>query len=291
MKWYKYIALLLIGLAAVSCSSSKYATNVQYPTLNADVHYEGILEECMHGCSVEGPRERRMYVYLPKDYHHTTERYPVLYLLHGARGNELSWIHNANLLHNIDSLTARDMMKETIVVLPNVNQYNNERDYGKSRLKGAIEAFYEVDGMVEYAFVTDVVGTIDSIYRTIPDKEHRAIAGLSIGAMQAMHISANSPETFGYIGMFSSMVHPVLRHSEHSSFYKGFRRKLDTQFINPPLLYSIMIGNIDFYHPRMQLFSRSLTRKGYRHEMTVTKGGHDWYNWEEFANQFMQRLW
>ena len=290
MKQLKYITLLAIACIMTSCSTSKYSSHAEYPTLDSNIKYEGILEERMHDCSVEGPHQRRMYVYLPKDYYSTTDRYPVLYLLHGARGNELSWIEKGNLLHNIDSLTALNKMKETIVVLPNVNQYNDERDYGKSRLKGAMEAFYETDGMVEYAFVTDVVTIIDSLYRTIPDKEHRAIAGLSIGAMQSMHISANAPTTFGYVGMFSSMVHPVLRKSEHSSFYKGFKRKLARQFATPPTLYSLMIGKTDIYYPRMLMYSNYLDRKGYAHELHLAKGGHQWFNWEEFANLFMQRM-
>lgn len=291
MRPMKYIALLAAVCLMASCSTSKYTQHAEYPTIDNSIRYEGILETCMHDCSVEGPRQRRMYVYLPQHYHETTERYPVLYLLHGARGNELSWIEKGNLLHNIDSLTAAGAMKETIVVLPNVNQYNSESDYGKSRLKGAMEAFYETDGMVEYAFVTDVVNTIDSLYRTIPDKGHRAIAGLSIGAMQAMHISANAPDMFGYVGMFSSMVHPVLRRSEHSSFYKGFKSKLATQFATPPLLYSIMIGKTDIYYPRMMMYANYLSHKGYAHELHLAKGGHQWYNWEEFANLFMQQLW
>lgn len=286
------ISLILAAVfMTVSCSVSKYAVNPQYPVVDSSIRYTGILEECMHDCSVEGPLQRRMYVYLPQDYHENNERYPVLYLLHGARGNELSWIHKGNILHNIDSLISSSKMKETIVVFPNVNQYKNERDFGKSRLKGAIESFFETDGIVEAAFMKDVVSVIDSQYRTVPDKEHRAIAGLSIGAMQSMYISANAPESFDYIGLFSSMVHPVLRKSEYSSFYKRLKRKMEVQFTDPPELYYIMIGKTDFYYPRMMSFSRYLERNGYPYEILLTKGGHQWYNWEEFANIFMQKLW
>ena len=283
--------ILAAVFMTVSCSVSKYAVNPQYPVIDSSIRYTGILEECMHDCSVEGPLQRRMYVYLPQDYHENNERYPVLYLLHGARGNELSWIHKGNILHNIDSLISSSKMKETIVVFPNVNQYKNERDFGKSRLKGAIESFFETDGIVEAAFMKDVVSVIDSQYRTIPDKEHRAIAGLSIGAMQSMYISANAPESFDYIGLFSSMVHPVLRKSEYSSFYKRLKRKMEVQFTDPPELYYIMVGKTDFYYPRMMSFSRYLERNGYPYEILLTKGGHQWYNWEEFANIFMQKLW
>lgn len=283
--------ILAAVFMTVSCSVSKYAVNPQYPVIDSSIRYTGILEECMHDCSVEGPLQRRMYVYLPHDYHENNERYPVLYLLHGARGNELSWIHKGNILHNIDSLISSSKMKETIVVFPNVNQYKNERDFGKSRLKGAIESFFETDGIVEAAFMKDVVSVIDSQYRTVPDKEHRAIAGLSIGAMQSMYISANAPESFDYIGLFSSMVHPVLRKSEYSSFYKRLKRKMEVQFTDPPELYYIMVGKTDFYYPRMMSFSRYLERNGYPYEILLTKGGHQWYNWEEFANIFMQKLW
>ena len=286
------ISLILAAVfMTVSCSVSKYAVNPQYPVVDSSIRYTGILEECMHDCSVEGPLQRRMYVYLPQDYHENNERYPVLYLLHGARGNELSWIHKGNILHNIDSLISSSKMKETIVVFPNVNQYKNERDFGKSRLKGAIESFFETDGIVEAAFMKDVVSVIDSQYRTVPDKEHRAIAGLSIGAMQSMYISANAPESFDYIGLFSSMVHPVLRKSEYSSFYKRLKRKMEVQFTDPPELYYIMVGKTDFYYPRMMSFCRYLERNGYPYEILLTKGGHQWYNWEEFANIFMQKLW
>lgn len=288
---FKAVIFLAIVFVTSSCSAYRYAVNPQYPVIDDSIGYEGILEECMHDCSVAGPERRRMYVYLPKDYYNNDDRFPVLYMLHGARGNELSWIHKGNILHNIDSLTASSEMKETIVVFPNVNQYKNERDFGKSRLKGAIESFFETDGMVETAFMKDVVSVIDSLYRTVPDKEHRAIAGLSIGAMQSMHISANAPDSFDYIGLFSSMVHPVLRKSEHSSFYKRLKRKMEVQFTDPPELYYIMVGKADFYYPRMKSFSRYLERNGYPYEILLTKGGHQWYNWEEFANIFMQRLW
>jgi enterochelin esterase family protein len=282
---------LAAAFALSSCGVPKYAADAAYSTLDPGLRYDGILEECFHDCSVEGPAQRRMYVYLPEGYYESDERYPVLYLLHGARGNELSWIMKGALLHNIDSLISLSVMKETIVVLPNVNQYDDEQDFGKSRLKGTVESFFETDGMVEAAFVDDVVATVDSLYRTIPDKDHRAIAGLSIGAMQSMYISANAPDEFGYVGLFSSMVHPILRKSECSFFYKRLKHKMEVQFAEPPQMYSIMIGKTDIYYLRMKSFARYLSRNGYPFEMYVSKGGHQWYNWEAFANSFMQMLW
>ena len=286
----RFIIFAVVITIATSCASSKYAINEQYPQLDTGIEYQGILEERFYDCSVDGPKQRRMFVYLPKDYYANDAAYPVLYLLHGARGNELSWITKGNILHNIDSLTLSGKMKDMIVVFPNVNQYDDDVDFGKSRIKGAVESLFETDGLVEASFVNDVVSVVDSSYRTIPQKNSRAIAGLSIGAMQAIHISANAPDTFDYIGLFSSMLHPVLRKSEYSSFYKGLKDKHKVQFLQPPQLYSIMIGRRDFYYPKMKSYARYLKRNGYAYEMDIVSGGHQWYNWIDFANLFMQKL-
>lgn len=281
---------MLIAMLMTACVTHKHLAVGEYPQPSAIVKYDGILEQRIYKCSTDGPTERRMFVYLPEEYYESDTSYPVLYLLHGARGNELSWIEKGNLLHNIDSLTTNGLMRKMIVVLPNVNQYDDDRDYAKSRIKGAVESLFETDGMVESAFVNDVVGAVDSLYRTLSNKEHRAIAGISIGAMQAMHISANAPDMFGYVGEFSSMVHPVLRKSECSAFYKDFKDKLEVQFAVPPALYSIMIGRRDFYYLRMKCYVRYLERHDYPHEFTIVAGGHQWKNWIEFANTFMQQL-
>ena len=290
----KRLHLLCIATASLllsACSVSRHAAVLEYPTIGPEHNHQGILEECIYDCSVKGPRERRMLVYLPAEYYDTTAHYPVFYLLHGARGNETSWIEKGNLLHNIDSLTTHGLMEKSIVVLPNTNQHRSDRDYGKSRIKGAIESFFENDGMVEYAFVSDVVNHVDSVYRTIPEKSARAIGGLSIGALQSIHISANHPDMFDYVGVFSSMVHPVPHPSAHAAFYRGLKRKHKAQFADAPELYWVMIGKTDFFYPRMIAYHRYLTRNGYPHEYLTTPGGHQWYNWEAYCNLFMQRLW
>ena len=290
----KPIRLILLSIAILflgACSTSRSTVAIDYPKVDSGYNYQGILEEQIYKCSVEGPKERRMFVYLPQDYYSNTDSYPVFYLLHGARGNETSWMSKGDLLQNIDSLTTNGLMKECIVVLPNTNQHNDDEDYGKSRIKGAVESFFENDGRVEYSFVNDVVKKIDTTYRTIPEKGSRAIAGLSIGALQSLHISANHPDTFGYIGLFSPMVHPFIIPSEHSSFFKELKKKQKIQFATPPELYWIMIGKTDFFYPRINCYHKQLKRKGYKHEYLATPSGHQWYNWEEYCIMFMKRLW
>lgn len=284
-----YITASLIAIA--SCTTPRHAANIDYYRIDESYGYEGILEECFHDCSVPGPSHRRMYVYLPSDYYESSKRYPVFYLLHGARGNETSWIVKGDFLRHADSLMATGKMGKTIIVFPNTNQHKNDRDYGNSRIKGAVEALFEVVGDVESAFIDDVVQTVDSIYRTLPQKDYRAIGGLSIGALQSIHISANNPDCFGYVGLFSPMIHPAFNHGEYSSFYRRLRQKLAFQFDDPPHLYWIMIGKKDFFYPHANRYSRFLSRKGYRYEFLKTDGGHDWPNWTAYCDMFMKRLW
>lgn len=288
-RWFT--CLLTAFIAIISCTTSRYAANIEYQKIDASYEYEGILEERFHDCSVPGPSKRRMFVYLPSDYYKSDQRYPVLYLLHGARGNETSWIIKGQCLHHVDSLMAIGKLERTIIVFPNTNQHKNDKDYGKSRIKGPVEALFEIVGDVESAFVDDVVQTVDSIYRTLPQKDCRAIGGLSIGALQSIHISANNPDCFGYVGMFSPMIHPAFNHGEYSSFYRRLRQKLAFQFDDPPHLYWIMIGKKDFFYPRSKNFCRYLSRHGYQFESIVTNGGHDWPNWISYCDLFMERLW
>lgn len=291
MKALRFIYLTM-GIALLSsCSVSRRVAVAEYPKVESCYEHKGILEECVYKCSVEGPSERRMLVYLPADYYDTSARYPVFYLLHGARGNEMTWITKGDLMQHVDSLTANGLMEKTIVVMPNTNQHNDDLDYGKSRIKGAMESFYETDGMVEYAFVSDVVAKVDSTYRTIPEKRARAIGGLSIGGLQSIHISANNPDVFDYVGMFSPMAYPFLRYSEHASFYTRLKKKQKAQFATPPQLYWVMIGRTDFFYPHMQLYCNYLKRKGYKHEYLTTPGGHQWHNWKAYCTMFMERLW
>ena len=285
------LLLLLATLLLCSCGGARYAVKADYPSPQLQYSPEGTLEECFFASTEPGMLQRRALVYLPPEYADTSRRFPVLYLLHGARGNECVWIEKGDLLQHIDSLHRAAAMLPTIVVLPNVNQYNDSADYGHARLKSALESFYEVDGTVERHFVQDVVAATDSRYRTLPDKEHRAVAGLSIGAMQAIWLSANHPDLFGYVGMFSPMVHSFIRPGRDNDFYRHLADKQRRQFADPPRLYLVMIGSADFFHPSIACWSRSLTRRGYPCEYVCYPGGHEWYNWSAFCSLFLQRLW
>lgn len=263
----------------------------EYRTVKTVHNLKGTLETVICKSSQSKLSERRMFVYLPEDYYNSDKSYPVMYLLHGARGTEVSWIEKGHLLQNVDSLIATGRVVPMIVVIPNTNQYDNDIDFRKSRPKPLGESVMEVNGTVEKLFVTDVVETVDSLYRTVPSKDGRAIAGLSIGALQSIYISANNPDMFDYVGLFSPMIKPVKHHGPDIAFYRDLKKKQAVQFADAPKLYWIMAGYWDIFCDSTQLFERYLRTKGYSHDYYLSPGGHSWKNWENYCNMFMEQLW
>jgi len=290
MKLRTLITLTLLVVLSASCSVTK-----MIPTTYSSLPQEkggcvGKLQSITYPTSIPGPAQRRLYAYLPEGYNGGEERYPVLYLLHGARGDEASWITQGGLLRSIDSLYSIGAIPKMIFVFPNMNSYDSEKDYSYARHKGGWESFFEVDGAVESSFVEDVVRGVDKQLRTIPRKDARAIAGLSLGGMQAIHISAASPETFGYVGVFSAPLKSALRKGPYSSFYSHLDENLKLQFGENPPYYAIYVGKKDIYRSTMEKFAERLRSKGHTCIFVLDEGGHQWPQWNSFVVDFLKGI-
>lgn len=286
----KPIAILLVIFTMWSCGVIRNRGSEKYlpgPAIRDDYTPKGIVQEVQYPGSVPGPTCRRMIVYLPANYYSSGRRYPVIYLLHGARGYETSWIRKGQVYQSTDSLWQEGLAEPCIIVMPNMNQYNDDSDYEGGRYKDAWESIFEVDGTVEYAFVHDVVNLVDSLYHTIPDKSHRAIAGLSIGGYQSIFLAVNHPDIFGYIGSFSPYTWCLGRsHGYRKLFYGHLYRKMASLYANPPLGFYLYAGKWDIMRPSTQRIHYRMNRKGYTHYYTLYPGSHDWHNgWiEEFQD-------
>ena len=284
--------LLAAMLSAASCGvfgPHGMAGHVAASPTAADYEPLGKVEEVVYPCSVPGPTHRRMIVYLPEGYDNGEGRYPVVYLLHGARGHEASWIRKGRMLQITDSLFRNGLAVPSIVVMPNMNQYDDDYDFSDSRPKGAFESILEVDGTAEWHFTEDIVSWVDGHYRTIPDREHRAVAGMSIGGRQSITLAANEPDNYGYVAAFSPYMPVKGRNQRFRKFYQGFDQKIDAQFLmEPPKGYYLMNGRSDAYSLGAVAFHRKLERKGYPHLWITTPGGHDWPNWSDYYCRAMQ---
>lgn len=288
--------ILTFSLMLEACSAQRFLSVDKSEYMTSDsiaeqYHPAGIVEERIYKSSVfPGPSERRMLVYLPSDYYEDDTCYPVLYLFHGARGNETSWIRDGEMFTILDSLQSCGLAGKMITVLPNMNQYDDDADFDHSRFKHPVESLFEVDGTVESGFMDDVVAFVDSNYRTKAEKSGRAIAGLSIGAMQSIFISAEYPDKFDYIGLFSPMYKSIIKRSGYSSIYKNLYVKQEKQFETPPKLYLIAIGRRDIFHSQMEDYRHDLDKKGYGYEYFEGSGGHGWKSWKIFYKELLLKL-
>jgi enterochelin esterase family protein len=277
------------------------ATYTNYFLIDGALSANYIVRDVPHGTMSKvwypsptlGMNQRRMTVYTPAGYdNNTKEKYPVLYLLHGAGGDENAWSELGRAAQILDNLIAQGKAKPMIMVMPNGNggQQAVPGEYPNSMYKPSFMNERTMDGAIEAAFVKDVVGYVDNHYRTIADKQHRAIAGLSMGGFHSLWISANNPETFDFVGLFSAAISRENPQGEYAYIYQDLDKKLTAQFKKAPKLYYIAIGDKDFLFNDNVNYRSKLDAKGVNYEYWETDGGHEWRNWRKYLNAFLQKI-
>ncbi len=233
--------------------------------------------------------DRRITVYTPPGYENGIDKYPVLYLLHGAGGDEEAWITLGRTAQIMDNLIAQGKIKPMIVVMPNGNVIQDAAP-GEG-----FEGFYKpqfmvaktMDGTYEASFM-DIIKFIEASYRVKADKANRAVAGLSMGGFHSLHISRFYPNTFDYMGLFSAAILP--NQNVSSPVYNDIDGTLKKQKENGYKLYWIGIGKTDFLYQGNQDFRKKLDDMGFKYTYVETDGGHVWRNWRVYLSEFTPLL-
>lgn len=297
--------------------------------MDGDVPH-GTVRKLWYPSSLNGMTRRRLAVYLPPGYDgDTTRRYPVLYLLHGSGGDENAWTGMGRLRQIMDNMIAEGKCRPMIVVMPNGNAELDAAPGESPYMEAVPQAknLQSMMGMVEKAFPQEVVPFIEKNFRTIADKRHRAIAGLSLGGLHTLFISANNPEMFGYVGLFSPQttnslsdkaimnvqgladgisglaaslpfvtdrwkekVGRKMRRTESMEIYSDTEGKLRRQFAEPPELYYIAVGKDDFIRKLVDKHRQRLDKLGCRYTYNESPGGHTWQNWRRYLLDFLPRI-
>jgi enterochelin esterase-like enzyme len=226
---------------------------------------------------------RRAHVYTPAEYdRNQTTRYPVLYLQHGAGENETGWTKQgrANLI--LDNLIAAGRAKPMLVVM----------ETGYATKSGAAPAQGTGGGpsnpnAFEELLMSDLIPTIDAHYRTLADREHRAMAGLSMGGGQTLQITSAHLDTFAWIGAFSA---PIRNFDVKTSFSGVFN---DAPAYNKRvrlLWIGAGTGETAIFETVSQVH-KSLDAAGIKHVMFESTGtAHEWQTWRRSLNDFAARL-
>lgn len=142
---------------------------------------------------------RRALVYTPPGYS-KKNKYPVLYLLHGIGGDEKEWLNGGNPQRILDNLYAQNKIEPMIVVMPNGRAMKNDRATGNIFSPDKVQAF----ARFEKDLLNDLMPFIEDKYPVYRDREHRAIAGLSMGGGQSLNFGLGNLDKFAWIGGFSS---------------------------------------------------------------------------------------
>jgi len=249
----------------------------------------GSMTRCWYPSQAVG-RERRMVVYTPPGYERSKNRYPVLYLMHGYSGDEEDWPNEGRIAQIMDNLIAQGKAKPMIVVMPN-NKLDQDAAPGNDRYGWLMPPMRNFprngDGTYEQ-YYPEIVKYIDEVYRTIPEKSGRAIAGFSMGAFHAGHISKAYPDMFDYVGLMSGCI--VKDDQDKAPIYNDFDGKLARQFAKPPRLYWIGMGGADSGLEGARKFHEHLGSLGYKSEFQVVPGDHSGYTMRREALQFIPRL-
>lgn len=238
--------------------------------------------------------DRRMTIYTPPGYENSSKDYPVLYLLHGSGGDEDAWSTLGVAPRILDNLIAQGKAQEMIVVMPNGNPSKQAAPGETSENLAYIPAMSHTmpgynNGKYEESFA-EIVNFVDNNYRTKPQKESRAIAGLSMGGFHSLYISANMPNTFNYVGLFSPATRVRGSEGNDVEVYQDMDRKLSNQNKNGYELYWIGCGTDDFLYGEIEEFRNKMTSLNIPYEYIETDRGHIWSNWRNYLIEFTQQL-
>lgn len=223
-------------------------------------------------------RTRGLFVYTPPYYDSEgSERYPVIFLLHGMGDDESAWLEVGKANFITDSLIAEGKAQPVVIVMPYGHAVPASRNQS--------EAFASNTDHFERDLLEDVIPFVRERYAVRVDALGQAIVGLSMGGGQSTTIGLRNPEKFAWIGGFSSAV------SDQRADERFLELISDVGKSNEQVkLLWIGCGSSDFLLQRNKSFVTWLESKGINHIYRETEGGHNWRVWRKYLAEFLPLL-
>ena len=219
---------------------------------------------------------RRALIYTPPGYS-KKKKYPVLYLLHGIGGDEKEWLNGGKPQVILDNLYAENKIEPMIVVMPNGRAMKDDRAGGNIFDSAKVQAF----ATFEKDLLNDLIPFIEKKYPVLTDREHRAIAGLSMGGGQSLNFGLGNLDKFAWVGGFSSAPN-TKRPEELVPDPEAAKSKLKLLWIS--------CGDNDGLIRFSKRTHDYLYEKNVPHIYYIEPGGHDFKVWKNGLYMFSQFL-
>ncbi|MBN2012115.1 esterase [candidate division KSB1 bacterium] len=287
---FHYYSLLIDGVAVADPASEAFygmgrmASGIEVP-FKGDDYYA--VKDVPHG-EIRIKRYysnvfrawRQFYLYTPPGYDvNISEKYPVLYILHGGGEDERGWANQGKTDLILDNLIADQKAKPMLIVMPDGNTNTDFAGFGERVLK-----------MFEAELKQSIIPFIEKNYRVKTDAQNRALAGLSMGGLQTLYVGINNTDQFAYLGVFSSgWIQPM--QSDLAEAQYNFMKNNVAQ-INGSLrqFWIAMGGEEDIAYNNCRLMLAQFDAMNINYLYSEYPGGHTWPVWRNNLYNFAQLL-
>jgi len=236
-------------------------------------------------------RFRRMHVYTPPGYESGSKKYPVFYLLHGAFDTDDAWSTVGRAGFILDNLVAGKKAVPMVVVMP--AGHTGPFSFAMMN-RGSSQPTR--DEFVE-DFLNDIKPYVEKNFRVFTDRQHRAIAGLSMGGTQSLNIAIPNLKEYSAIGVFSSGIFELggMRFGGGTDSGPSWEQRnlkmLDDRNLKSDLhLFWFATGKEDFLVKVSQNTVELFKKHGFNVVYNETAGAHTWINWREYLSEFTPLL-
>ncbi len=308
---FHYYTLLIDGAEVTDTNShtffggGKDASGIEVPEAGSTYYLpqnvpHGQVREIWYYSAVTGSW-RHALVYTPPDYDtRTSERYPVLYLQHGGGEDETGWIRQAHANFIMDNLLAGRSCKPMLVVM--AYGYAERAGHQLPDLTGKpfgspemMRAMQEMAAAFEDDMTEALIPYVDAHFRTVADRDHRAMAGLSMGGMQTFQVTFDHLDLFSYIGGFSGAAGALVLGNEKLDPRTAFHGALadPVAFAKRVHLLWLGVGTEEPARMREGLLKlhTSLEEANIQHVFYESPGtSHEWQTWRRDLKDFAPRL-
>ena len=225
---------------------------------------------------------RQLYVYTPPGYDaNTTEKYPVLYILHGGGEDERGWASQGKTDLILDNLIAEGKAKPMLVVMPDANL--GAGGFSSDAIERSLAMF-------EREMKQVIIPLVEKNYRTLTDANNRALAGLSLGGLHTLYTGINNTNLFSQLGVFSSgWISPMLDKTANAQ-YSFIKANQSSIAKNLRSLWISEGGKEDIAYKNGQIMLAKFDELGIKYTYSEYPGGHTWPVWRNNLYNFAQIL-